>query len=39
MLLELFNYTVDNYDESLSLLESLKKTRSGQRKLITGLVL
>jgi hypothetical protein len=39
MLLGLFDYTVENYDESLILLDSLKKTVKSINKRIAGLVL
>ncbi len=39
MLLELFEYTVENFDESLTLLDSLKSTGRSKRKQIAGLVL
>jgi len=39
MLLELFKYTVNNYEDSLLLFESIKAVRHSKRKLIPGLVL
>lgn len=39
MLLELFEYTINNYNESLSLLDTLRKAGVKKRKVIKGLVL
>lgn len=38
MLLELFEYTIDNYEESLSLLDLLKGASKRSKELIPGLI-